>query len=76
MSMVFLVTEYLFGFNLGSYELILLIFGLTAIYLLTHRMNRTVLIIMAVRNQNIREMKKDGTYKQKLAEVREKWNIK
>jgi len=76
MSLVFLSTKYFFGFSLGIFELVMFIFGLIALYLLTRKMNRTFLIIMAVRNQKIRESKKDGTYKQKRAEARAKWNMK
>ncbi len=73
-SIIFLIADYIFGRSFGVFELIMLVFSSIALYLLTHRMNRTLLVIMAVRNQKIREMKKNGTYKQKLAEVRAKWN--
>ena len=56
------------------YQLIMLTFGIISIYLLTSKTTRMHLVIMIVRNQKIREMKKNGTYKQKLAEVKVKLN--
>jgi len=65
MSLVFLSAIYFFGYSMGIAELVMLIFGLIALYLLTHRMTRTLLIISAVRHQKIREAKKDSTFEQK-----------
>jgi len=55
-------------------NVIILTFGIISIYLLTSRTTRMHLIIMVVRNQKIRGMKKNGTYKQKLAEAKIKLN--
>ena len=75
MSLVFLSAKYFFGFSMGILDLVMFIFGLIALYLLTHRMSRTLLIITAVRYQKIREMKKDGTFEQKRAEARAKYKM-
>ena len=75
MSLVLLSAKYFFGFSMGIFELVMFIFGLISLYLLTRRMNRTFLIIMAVRHQKIREAKKDGTYEQKRAEARAKYKL-
>jgi len=56
------------------YKIIVLSIGITAIYLLTSRTTRMLLVIMTVRNQKIRDMKKNGTYKQNLAEARLRLN--
>jgi len=56
------------------FQIIYLTIGITSIYLLTSRTNRMLLVIMTVRNQKIREMKKNGTYKQNLAEARLRLN--
>lgn len=55
--------------------LFMLAFSMSSIYLLTSRKNQMLLIILAVRNKKLREMKKNGTYKQKRAEAKTKLNM-
>ena len=76
MSLVFLGARFYYDLSMGIVELALFILSLIALYLLTHRMSRTLLIIFFVRFRKIREMKKDGTYIQKRAEARAKYKMK
>jgi hypothetical protein len=61
------------GEKFDTFLLVLITFGITSFFLLSAASCRALVNVLAIRRAKVSQMKKDGTYKQKLEDARKRW---
>ncbi|MCI0507325.1 MAG: hypothetical protein L0Z73_14610 [Gammaproteobacteria bacterium] len=72
-STIIIGTNVIVKGDVNVFDLAIMAFGAVSYYLLSCIESRALVNIMAIRRVKIKQMKKDGTYKQKLEEARKRW---